>query len=75
MNWIHLYRRIFIRSSKTIRCGKKYNADISVFNGVFLYLKTADVYIIDNSVFDKDLDMISLLPEGRITAIGKDVRV
>ncbi len=59
-----------------VASGKKikevYNAEISLFNGVFLYLKAADVYIIENGVFDKDFNMISVLPKGRIAAIGKD---
>lgn len=48
------------------------NTGITILNGVFVYLKAAGVYVIENGVFDKDFNMISVLTKGRIAAIGND---
>lgn len=57
-------------SGKKIR--EVYNTGFALFHNTFPYLKGMDVYIIENRIFDKDFNMISTLPQGRLAALGKD---
>ncbi|MCR5357992.1 MAG: TIR domain-containing protein [Lachnospiraceae bacterium] len=56
--------------------GKKikeaYDTNILLSHKTFPYLKAADVYIIEDGVFDKDFNMISTLPHGALSGIGTD---
>ena len=56
--------------------GKKikevYDSNILLSHKKFPYLKAADVYIIENGVFDRDFNMISTLPNGALSGIGTD---
>lgn len=62
---------IFDRSDGR-RVKEIYDTNIVLMHSVFPYLKNANVYIIENGVFDEDFNMISKLPDGLLAAIGKD---
>ncbi|MBR5422232.1 MAG: toll/interleukin-1 receptor domain-containing protein [Lachnospiraceae bacterium] len=51
-----------------------YDADFFLWDLSFPYLEEAQVYILNNRVFDKDFRMISEIPDGTIVAKGKDGR-
>ncbi len=48
------------------------NSGIFILHRNFPYLKEADVYVLENCVFDQDFNLISHLPDGEIAGIGKD---
>ncbi|MBQ7557953.1 MAG: hypothetical protein IJT00_07805, partial [Lachnospiraceae bacterium] len=49
-----------------------YNTGVLLSHDTFPYLEKAGVYIIENRVFDEDMNCISDLPNGNITAKGSD---
>ena len=56
--------------------GKKikslYDTGVLMMQTLFCHLDKADVYILDNKVFDSDFNMISSIPDGQIEAKGDD---
>ncbi len=54
------------------RIKELYDTDTVLFHRSFPYLKQAGVYVIENRIFNESFDMISVLPDGEITAIGND---
>ena len=56
--------------------GKKikslYNTGVLMMQTDFCHLEKADVYILDNKVFDSSFNMISSIPDGQIEAKGDD---
>lgn len=49
-----------------------YNTGVLLSHDTFPYLEKAGVYVIENCVFDEDLNCISDLPNGNIAARGSD---
>ncbi len=54
------------------RIKELYDTNIVLFHRCFPYLKEAGVYVIENRIFNKSFNLISVLPDGEITAIGND---